>query len=418
MISNWAQTHVFAAPRLIEATNIEQVRAAVSSGDRIRALGTRHSFNDLPDTIGTLITVTDIPANPVLDEKNATVAVGAGTRYGVLAAWLEKRGWALHNLGSLPHISIAGAVATGTHGSGNRNGSLATAVRAIEYVDASGEVVAVNRGEPGFAGLIVGLGAYGVVVRVTLDIEPSYRIRQDIYRGMPWEAYLEELDAVMGDAYSVSAFTDWLGPAIGQVWRKTRLVDDAQAVPERWLGAIRDRHAAQSIIAGVDDNLTRQGGEPGPWSERLPHFRLDSTPSAGDEIQTEYFVDRSRGADALRAIRSLSERILPHLLISELRTVAEDELWLSGAFGRQTLAIHFTWRNEPDAVRALLPDLESALAEFDARPHWGKLHGFDAQAIARVTPRLGDARALFEELDPRGTFSNAHLERLGVRSPR
>jgi xylitol oxidase len=415
--TNWAGTYVFAAPRLVEARTIDEVRDAVRAGGRVRALGTRHSFNDLADTSGTLVSVTGIPADPVLDEASATVTVGAGTRYGVLAAWLEDRGWALHNLGSLPHISIAGAVATGTHGSGNGNGALSTAVRGIEYVNASGELVAARRGDPDFAGLVVGLGTYGIVARVSLDIQPSFRVRQDIYRGMPWEAYLAELDAVMGAAYSVSIFTDWLGPTIGQAWRKTRLDGDVDRVPETWLGAARDRHAAQSLFDEVDDNLTRQGGEPGPWSERLPHFRLDSTPSNGDEIQTEYFVDRAVGAEALRAIRSLGERIAPHLLISELRTVAADDLWLSGAHGRDTLAIHFTWRNEPDAVRGLLPDLESALADFDARPHWGKLNSLNPETVARVTPRLPDARQLFERLDPGGTFSNAHLERLGVRAP-
>ncbi|MDF1477919.1 FAD-binding protein [Leifsonia sp. H3M29-4] len=418
MTLNWSGTYRFTAPRLVEATTIDEVRAAIAAGGPVRALGTRHSFNDLADSAGTLVTVTDIPADPVLDEANASVTVSAGTRYGVLAAWLEQRGWALHNMGSLPHISIAGAVATGTHGSGNRNGALSTAVRAIEFVDARGELTVVRRGDPDFAGLAVGLGAYGVVVRVTLDIEPSFRVRQDIYRGMPWEAYLQQVDEVMGAAYSVSVFTDWLGPTIGQVWRKTRLGAGHDEVPDLWLGAVRDRHAAQSLFAEVDDNLTRQGGEPGPWSERLPHFRLDSTPSNGDEIQTEYFVDRAVGAQALGAVRALGERIAPYLLITELRTVAADDLWLSGAYGRDTLAIHFTWRNEPDAVRALLPDLESALADFDARPHWGKLNGIPPQTIAHVTPRLADARDLFERLDPVGTFSNAHLERLGVRAPR
>ena len=416
--SNWSGTYRFTAPRLVEATTIDEVRAVIAERGPVRALGTRHSFNDLADSAGTLVTVTGIPADPVLDEASASVTVGAGTRYGVLAAWLEQRGWALHNLGSLPHISIAGAVATGTHGSGNRNGALSTAVRAIEFVDANGELVQARRGEPDFAGLVVGLGAYGVVVRVTLDIEPSFRVRQDIYRGMPWQAYLQQLDEVMGAAYSVSVFTDWLGPTIGQVWRKTRLSAEQHEVPDRWLDAVRDRHAAQALFAEVDGNLTQQGGEPGPWSERLPHFRLDSTPSNGDEIQTEYFVDRALGAQALGAVRVLAERIAPHLLITELRTVAADDLWLSGAYGRDTLAIHFTWRNEPDAVRALLPDLESALADFDARPHWGKLNGIPPQTIARVTPRLADARELFERLDPAGTFSNAHLERLGVRAPR
>jgi len=420
-IQTWAGTYSFTAPRLVEASTVDEVRDLVAAGGRVRALGTRHSFNDLADTTGTLVTVTGIPADPVLDEDARTVTVGAGTRYGVLATWLEERGWALHNLGSLPHISIGGAIATGTHGSGTGNGVLSTAVAALTYVDADGGLVTIRRGEPDFAGVVVGLGAYGVAVRVTLDVQPTYRVRQDVFRGLPWDALLDDLDGVLGAAYSVSVFTTWDEPALDQTWRKTRLDgsdDDGPDVPDTWFGVPRDPSSEGFLVAGSEENLTPQGGVPGPWSQRLPHFRLDSTPSNGDEIQTEYFVDRRRAADAIRAVRTLAPRIAPVLLITELRAAAADDLWLSPAYERDVVAVHFTWQNRPDDVRALLPTIESALAPFDARPHWGKFHGMSADAVARVTPRLADARALFERLDPRGVFTSAHLERLGLRDAR
>ena len=140
--------HVLRA-RLVDATTVEQVQDAVRTrSGRVRALGTRHSFHDLADTDGTLITVTGIDPAPVLDEGVRTVTAGAGVRYGELAVWLEERGWALHNLGSLPHISIGGATATGTHGSGDRLGTLSTAVRALEYVGADGELRRARRVTP------------------------------------------------------------------------------------------------------------------------------------------------------------------------------------------------------------------------------------------------------------------------------
>ena len=414
---NWAGTYTYRAP-IVQAGTVEEVQRLVRAGGRVRALGTRHSFNELPDTDGTLVSVTGIDPGFVLDEAARTVEVGAGTRYGILARWLHERGWALHNLGSLPHISVGGATATGTHGSGVGNGVLTTAIRAIEYVDATGELARVAVGDADFEGMAVGLGAYGVVVRLTLAIEPSYRVRQDVYTGLRWDAALDDLPAVTGAGYSVSLFTRWTGDEVGQLWIKTRLAADDDPVVDELLGARRGEGSANSLGEDFGDNLTEQGGVPGPWLERLPHFRLDSTPSNGDEIQTEYFVAPADAVPALQAVRSLADRIAPHLLVSELRTAAPDRLWLSGAYERGLFAIHFTWRNEPDAVRAVLPEIEQALADFAPRPHWGKLHTMRASDIERSVPRLAEARGLFERLDPEGVFTNDSLERVGVRATR
>jgi xylitol oxidase len=419
--TTWAGTHAFGAKNLVEAASVDEVRnavrSAVKAGSQVRALGTRHSFTDIADSAGTLVTVTGLPPQPELDGDAMTVTVGGGTAYGVLASWLEDRGYALHNMGSLPHISVAGAIATGTHGSGVANGSLASAVAAIEYVDADAKLVTVSRGDADFNGMVVGLGAYGIVTRVTLDIQPSYLVRQDIYAGLPWDSLLEDVDGIVSAGYSVSLFTTWDEDTLEQVWVKSRIGDTTPLVPELWLGA--HRLTQPTVLVGGDPAaLTEQLGAQGPWLERLPHFRLDNTPSNGDEIQTEYFVDRQDAAGALAAVRALASAIAPLLLVTELRTVARDDLWLSGAFDRDTLAIHFTWRNSPAEVRKVLPAIEDALAPFGARPHWGKLHLFDAAAIARVTPRLDQARELFDRLDPARVFSNDHLERLGVRGPR
>jgi xylitol oxidase len=415
--ANWAGSYEYGASELLRPRSTEEVAAAVAGATRVRALGTRHSFNDLADTTGSLLTLVDLEPNAVIDTDAATVTVASGTRFAVLGVHLEAHGWALHNLGSLPHISIAGAVATGTHGSGVGNGNLSTAVSGLEIVTGRGDVVRVTRSDPRFDGMVVALGALGVVTRVTLDIQPTYQVRQDVYLDLPWDAVLGSFDAIVSAAYSVSLFTDWSGETLKQVWLKSRLPAPgsgaaALELPDEFFGA---RAAGDKVFspAGDDiDNTTVQGGVPGPWSQRLPHFRPDATPSNGDEIQTEYFVDRADAVAAIAAVRALAAKITPHLLVTEFRTVAADALWLSPAYGRDSLAIHFTWFNEPDAVRALLPLIEAALAPFDPRPHWGKWFAMGASEVVPKYERFADFRALAEEFDPQGRFRNAYLERV------
>lgn len=414
MTRNWAGSHEYTAPEIEIAATVDDVRRLVARPGRVHALGTRHSFTDLPDTTGTLIDVSALAGAVAIDADARSVTVAAGTRYGVLASALHASGFALHNMGSLPHISVAGAAATGTHGSGDANPVLSTAVRALRYVGADAEVHEVRRGDRDFPALVVGLGAFGIIVEVELDIQPSFRARQDIYDRLTWDAFLDDVDAVTAAAYSVSVFTRWEGDEVGFVWAKTRLRTDDDAVAD----SILDGHLTlDRSPLGSGENITELG-TPGPWMLRLPHFRLDREPSFGAEIQTEYFVDRADAPAALAAVRELAPVVAPHLAVSELRTAARDELWLSPAYERDVLAIHFTWLPHPGDVARLLPQLEGALAPFRARPHWGKAHAFDAVALSRVHPRIADARAVFERLDPDGRFSNAHLERVGVRAAR
>jgi xylitol oxidase len=416
MPRNWAGTYEYRAPRIVEAFTVEDVQRVVREGGRIHALGTRHSFTDLPDTDGTLVDVSGLTGQFDLDEAARAVTVAAGTRYGIVARALDELGWALHNLGSLPHISVGGATATGTHGSGDRNGVLTAAVRGIRYVGADGDVHEVRRGDPDFDALAVGVGAFGIIVGLTLDIHPAYRMRQDIYTGVTWDAALADLSVLTGAGYSVSLFTRWDPETIDSVWVKTRLEADDDAVGDTLLDGQRVLGSESPLGSG--DNITEVGGVPGSWMLRLPHFRLDREPSFGEEIQTEYFVPREHGAAALAAVRALGDSIRPHLVVSEIRTAARDELWLSGAYQQDVVIIHFTWLDHPAEVGALLPGIERALRPFAARPHWGKVHGFGAADVARVHPRLADARAVFERRDPEGRFVNAHLERVGLREPR
>jgi xylitol oxidase len=406
---NWAGTHEFAASEIHNPESIEQAQEIVSAARRIRPLGTRHSFNDIADGTGDLISLVDVAPDFSLDGD--TVTVTGGTKYAVVATWLESQGKALHNMGSLPHISVAGATATGTHGSGTSLGNLSSAVRGLEFITPDGSLSTVRRGDADFAGSVVSLGALGLVSRITLAVQPSYQVRQDVFVGLTWPTLLAELPQIFAAGYSVSVFTTWTDDALG-LWVKTRM-DVSETVPDELFGAAREQ--VQIKVLEGEDNMTVQGGVPGPWSERLPHFRIDATPSNGDEIQTEYLVALTDAAAALEALRPLASRINAALHVTELRTVAADDLWLSTAYGRDSLCIHFTWKNLPNEVAALLAPIEEALAPFGARPHWGKVNAATAPVIAGLYEKLPDFRELAARRDPDGKFSNGYLDRvLGI----
>jgi xylitol oxidase len=406
--TNWAGNYRYRARQVHRPSTLEQVAEVAATTPRLRALGSGHSFTDIADS-AELITLESLPAEVVVDHASATVSLSAGLRYGELAVALADEGVALANLASLPHISVAGAVATATHGSGDANGNLATAVAALELVTSDGGVIASSRGDADFNGLVVGLGALGVVTRITLDIEPSYEVRQRVFEGLSWEALLEHFDAIAASGYSVSVLTLWAEPD-NRVWVKTRVSEAPELLLAELFGASAatvERH----VIAGLSPlNCTPQLGVPGPWSERLPHFRLGFTPSNGEEIQSEYLVPRRNAIAALAALRSLGERIRPLLQVSEIRTVAADELWMSPQYEQDTIAIHFTWQPEQQAVERVLVEVEAALLPLDARPHWGKLFLADAATIAPRYPRLQDFAALVARTDPRGAFTNDWLE--------
>ena len=413
-LTNWAGSLAYSAESVHYPTSVAEVQELVSRLPRVRALGTRHSFNTIADSPGgALISLSELAPEVTIDADAMSVSVTGGTRYGVLAAELQAHGYALHNTGSLPHISVAGATATGTHGSGDRNGILSTAVSGVELVRADGSLVTVDRSNPDLKALAVGLGAFGVMTRVVLDMQPTYLVRQDVYRNAPWDSVLEAFDAVMSSAYSVSLIGDFGSKVVRELWQKTRVesVPDDDEQPEPVPASLHGGTWYDDAEEPPDHALNVRAGIAGPWSDRLPHFRLDAPPSAGgDELQTEYFVDRRHGVDALRMLRSLGDRISPHLHATEIRTVAADDLWLSPAYERDSLCIGFTWRKHPTEVMALLADIEAALASYEPRPHWGKLFTFSDADLARRFPRLPDFLELTTTYDPTGKFSNAFID--------
>ncbi|GAC1377730.1 MAG: FAD-binding protein [Pseudarthrobacter sp.] len=406
---NWAGNHTYRALGTAHPGSLQELQELVMHADQVRALGSRHSFNDIADTRGTLAVLDRVVEEITVDAQNMTVTVGAGIRYGTLAAELNRRGFALHNLASLPHISVAGAVATATHGSGDANGNLATAVTGLEMVTADGSIVSARERDDNFEGMVVGLGALGIVTRLTLKIEPTFEVSQTVYEGLDWDQVLENFDEVTASAYSVSLFTDWSGTTLQQAWLKSRAGD----LPSggHFFGAVRATQARHPLPGVSGSNCTHQLGVPGPWSDRLAHFRMEFTPSKGDELQSEYLIPRGHATDAIGTMRKLSDVVTPLLLVGEIRTVAADKLWLSPNYGRDGIGLHFTWRPDQPAVQAVLPLLEAELAPFAARPHWGKLFNSQAAAIRPMYPRMDDFIALADGLDPTGKFRNDFLNR-------
>ena len=408
---NWAGNYHYSTDKVLQPATVNEVQDAVRSLSTLRALGTRHAFNGIADS--TVAQVSTLGLKDVkFDAGGRTVTVGAGVRYGELAVELDRKGLALHNLASLPHISVGGAVATATHGSGVKNGNLATAVQGLEFVAADGSVHTLTREKDGdrFAGAVVGLGALGVVTHLQLAVQPTYQMTQVVYRDLPFSQLEHHLADIMGAAYSVSIFTDWQNGKASELWVKRRVDQGgAEAPPELFYGAHLAKEKLHPIAGKPAEACTDQLNIPGPWYQRLPHFKLEFTPSSGQEIQTEYFVPFERGYEAIRAVETLKDKITPHLLITELRAIAADDLWMSMAYKRASLAIHFTWKPEADAVNAVLPEIEAKLAPFGARPHWAKVFALRAAGLKGRYPQWDQFKGMAASFDPKGKFRNAFL---------
>jgi xylitol oxidase len=408
MKTNWAGNVLFRAEEVLRPRSVEEVQAIVSGTRHVRAIGTGHSFNHIADTDGSLVSLALLPTQVEVDSETRTARVSGGLRYGDLGPALRKAGLALPNTASLPHISIAGATATGTHGSGVQNRSLASSVRSLTLVTAAGDLVEVDRRTrvDDFDGFVVSLGRLGIVVELVLDLVPTFQVAQTVVEGVSEPLVAEQLSHLLAAAYSVSVFTDWAGRNSTRVWVKEKIgSSNGWSGEPLWGGRVADgaRHPVQGMPT---EHATAQLGVPGPWDERLPHFRLDHLPSSGDELQSEYFVDARHAEAVWGVLMGMHATLSPVLQISEVRAVAPESLWLSPTRGNPTVAFHFTWTSDAEAVRKAVAALESNLAPFDARPHWGKVFGTSSSMLAKLYPRLDDFASLVKEMDPRGRFTN------------
>jgi alditol oxidase len=421
---NWAGNITFAAPEFRCPGSLSELRAVVGRGRQVRVLGTGHSFNDMADSPGTQISLADLPAEMEFDSAAALVRVSAGLSYATLAARLDRHGFALRNLASLPHISVAGATATGTHGSGVANQNLSAAVAGLELVTADGDVTELSRSDASFPGAIVHVGALGVVTRLILEVVPTFEVSQRVYEELPLEVLDDHFAEIMASGYSVSLFTDWRAPRLTQLWIKSLVEANPHAIAttsvtpappiadEPWFTAT-PAPAARNPVPGVAaDSCTEQLGVPGPWFQRLPHFRPDFTPSAGDELQSEWLLPAEHAVPALHALRQIADRIAAAVRVCEVRRVAADDLWLSMAYRQDSVAFHFTWTPDTAAVLPVVTDIERQLAPFGPRPHWGKIFTTPAAELYDRYERLPDFLELARHYDPAGKFRNAYTARV------
>jgi xylitol oxidase len=440
--TNWAGNISFTAPEFYRPVTLSQLRAVVARAGQLRVLATGHSFNDMSDSPGAQVTLADMPAEVAVDSAAGLVRVAAGLSYAQLARRLDAAGFALRNLASLPHISVAGACATATHGSGPANQNLAAAVAAMELVTADGDLIEIGREDPSFAGAVVHLGALGVVTRLVLEVVPSYEVSQRVYENLPLGVLEDHYADIMSAGYSVSMFTDWRAPRLTQIWVK-QLTDPASPAPgptaslapspadslppspadspapslaeAPWFTATPAPAARHPVPGGSPDTCTQQLGVPGPWYERLPHFKPEFTPSFGEELQSEYLLPAGHAVPAIGALHQISEHLAPVTRICEFRRIAPDDLWLSSCYQQATAAFHFTWIPDLAQVLPVVELMEEKLAPFAARPHWGKVFTATPESLHARYERLPDFLALARHYDPKGKFRNPYTARYLAR---
>ncbi|GHB60977.1 xylitol oxidase [Persicitalea jodogahamensis] len=416
VLKNWAGNIMYSTTKLDKGQSLEEAKYYLGKYDKFKVLGTRHCFNTIADSDSRFMQMENRPSWGIPSDGKS-VTVNANSRYGDLSPYIHEQGYALHNLASLPHISVAGAIATATHGSGEKNGNLASAVSELEMLTADGETVRLSREKDGekFNAAVVHLGALGVLTKVTLDLQPTFEMTQYVYENMPLAQLQDHFDEIQASGYSVSLFTNWQSQNIAEVWVKQR-ADAPQMNQKEWLGATLATKNLHPIPELSAENCTAQMGVPGPWYERMPHFKMGFTPSSGDELQSEYFVPRQNAVDAIMAIARLGDQVGPYLLTSEVRAIAADNLWMSPCYQQDCITIHFTWKPDWPGVSKLLPIVERELAPYKARPHWGKLFTMPPGELEKHYPKLPEFREVVKQYDPKGKFRNAFLEKnvLGV----
>ncbi|PRY89009.1 xylitol oxidase [Mongoliibacter ruber] len=409
---NWAENFRFSTNNVHYPKSIAEVQELVKKSSSLRVLGSRHSFNSIADSDEMLVSFDHLNKIISLDKEKMEVTVEGGIKYGELCTFLHENGFALHNLASLPHISVAGTIATATHGSGLENGNLSTGVAALEFVNAKGQIVSLGKEDEEFYGAVVGLGALGPVTQVTLELQPAFEVAQVVYLDMPMEALKDNFREIMGSAYSVSLFLDWASDKVNEVWIKKRVTTGEEPeFPEEFFGAKKASIKMHPVPSMDAESCSEQLGTPGPWYDRLPHFKMEFQPSAGKELQSEFFVSLEKGYEAIMAVKEMSEQIHPHLFISEIRTIKADDLWMSTAYQRDSVAIHTTWKQEIPEVMALLPQMESKLEKFNPRPHWAKLFTIPYSTLSSRYPKLEAFKTLLAKHDPDGKFRNEFVKR-------
>jgi xylitol oxidase len=409
-MQNWAKNITFSSQNFIEIENITQLQKVIESSNKLKVVGTGHSFSEIADTTGTLISLKNLDPEIEIDEKSQTVKVAAGTSYANLAKYLEKNGWAISNLASLGEITIAGAIMTGTHGSGSNNKVLSDSVVAIEMILASGDKFVIDRKDfAQFPGFVVSFGALAVFTKLTLKIVKSFSVKQVVYENIPIQSILENFNEIFDKPYSASYFNNWSPKNTGQIWMKFLDNDKFPELQSNAYGGNLAKTNQHPVKVNHPDNCTEQMGVAGKWLFRLPHFKLDSSPASGDEVQTEYLVDRKHVQSYINELIKIGEDIAVRVYATEIRTISSDDLWLSGAYERETVGFHFTWKKSSE-IKEFLPVIENILGKNNGRPHWGKLFSTTKAQLIERYPKYEEFRNLIHKYDSGNKFGNKFIE--------
>lgn len=413
-LKNWAGNIEFSTNNVHYPDTVEELIRIVKKSNKIRAIGSRHSFNRIADSKESQVSLSKMNKVISLNSQALTVTVEGGITYSELAPYLYENGFALENLASLPHITIAGAVATATHGSGVNIRNLSSAVSGIEFVNAKGGLVSMSRTKDGekFNGAVVALGALGIVTKLTLDLVPVFDMTQVVYLDLPMKALATDMLNILSNSYSVSLFTNWSNQNIEEVWLINKAINGQNAkILPNFFGARAASKNVHPVIDQKADNVTEQMGVPGRWYERMPHFKMGFKPSTGKELQSEYFVPIEHAYRAMMAIETLHEKITPVLYITEIRTVKADDLWLSPCYQQDCIAFHFTWKQQVEVVNEVVSQIEQLLLPFKARPHWAKVYTLSPKVLQSRYPKLNDFKSLVAKWDPNGKFRNDYIQK-------
>jgi L-gulono-1,4-lactone dehydrogenase len=431
---NWAGTATATPARWCrpgtEAEICAAVKDAAPAGLTVRALGSGHSFTAAAATSGVALDLSAWTGIIAADTRTGLVTARSGTTLRALNAELGGLGLAMANLGDIDAQTLAGALSTGTHGTGARLGGLATQVEALELVLADGSVVTCSASARPelFAAARVGLGALGVITTVTLRCVPSFTLLAD-ERPMPVEEVLGQFDVLAG---ANDHFEFYWFPYGRQalVKRNNRLPvpDGAQATPSpRPLPAWRrfwEFEVMENAAFGALCRVGRAAPRLIPSLNRLSSAALSSrtytgtshrvfvTPRRVRFAESEYAVPRESLGHVIAELRRAVPRLAdPVMFPVEVRVAAADDIWLSTGYGRESayVAIH-QYAGLP--YQAYFDRFESIVAEVAGRPHWGKLHSLDAGRLRPLYPRFDDFRRVRAEADPEGRFGNAYLTRV------
>ena len=428
---NWAKT-VYYNHTIHYPKTVEEIQHILQYHAKIRVLGSMHSFNNitkLPQEFnGVYISMSNM--NQVIKCcRGERVTIQPGITFGELGEYLHERNFGFHNMASLPHITVGGAISTGTHGAGVFNGNLASHVMQVKLISADGKLRTYRIGQdPEFQHIPVSFGLAGIIVEIELDIVPDYDIQQCIYENLPFNTIKKsDYKTAFSSAYSFSIFTQWKNRKFTSIWAKYRLRKGRNGNEESIMIDCPDMNKIKPSsnkvhpLPGGDTSFVSGGigknyKEPGYVG--LPHFLMEGVPSQGEELQSEYFVSSHMFDVVIEVLFHHFEenpKLYDLLYVSEMRFVAGDKLTLSPqhVLG-SSIGFHFTWKKEFDQVVDALKGIENVLKPYNALPHMGKLFTMTGRELeGKYGQRnLRAFQSFVAPLDPLKKFVNPFLQNL------